>query len=57
MQRIEKRLKELENLLVFVSSNLTLTADERRLFLPVLTSHLQTVNQFKILKHTIGASK
>lgn len=50
MHRIEKPLQDVENYLVHVASDEALTALERETLLPVLSSHMETMRRWKMVR-------
>lgn len=50
MHRIDELLSGLENRLIYLASQEEVSATERETLLPVLSSHLTTVNRWRLAK-------
>lgn len=54
MVRIENAMRSIENQLVYISSDESLTQTERAQLLPVLESHLETINRWKLARFALS---
>lgn len=57
MDRIEKPLWEVENLLIYLASHEDLSEPQRAALTGVLESHLETVNRWKMARISLEAGR